>query len=174
MITAKRIELCLFNHPTPRRAGNPGRKATMKQITSSQALKKELKAMFGVTFLVTRGGRYYRVSYTDGPAYGDVRRHLEQYQDNKGDDITTDLFCGSQYVNCERHFSDGQYEAAAAILSKDFGIERTIGIDADSHELLDRVGHWTWGQWARRVLWETDLRKQVTRYTSDGGEQRLI
>jgi hypothetical protein len=146
----------------------------MKEITSSQAFKKELKTLFSVPFSVRRRGCYFHVCYDGGPAYGDVRRHLEQYQDNGNDDITTDLFCGSQYIILERHFSAEQYEAAAAILSKAFGIERTIGIDASSCELLDRVGHWTWGQWARKVLWETDLRQPVTRYTSDDGESRFV
>jgi hypothetical protein len=146
----------------------------MKEITSSQALKKELKTMFSVPFSVRRQGRYYHISYDAGPAYGDVHRHLAQYQDNGNDDMMTDLFCGSQYVILERHFSPEQYESAAAILSKAWGIERTVGMDDTSSELMDQVGCWTWGQWARKVLWETDLRKPVTTYTSERGESRLV
>lgn len=86
-----------------------------------EAITKDIKAAlvshFSWPFSVTksRGSRYINVRWTDGPTSEAVNTFTRKFNDDGNDDIMTDLFVGSQYTNCHRHFSN---DAAYPLLFK--------------------------------------------------------
>jgi len=79
---------------------------TFQEITTKD-LKKHLQVELKHKFSVTQkaGSRYIHISWTDGPTQSQAQAFCRQFDDDSGDDITTDYFGGSQYTLCIRHLT---------------------------------------------------------------------
>ena len=79
---------------------------TFQEVTTRD-LKKRLQGEFSQKFSVTQkaSSRYIHISWTDGPTQSQAQAFCRQFDDDSGDDITTDYFGGSQYTLCIRHLT---------------------------------------------------------------------
>lgn len=97
-------------------------------LNDGRELKRKLKEKFNFNFSVRRRGHWFHVDWEDGPNYKAVDSFCNSFHDNKNDDITTDLWCGSQYILLQHTISKG---ARIALLSK---LSHDMGWDAEYSE----------------------------------------
>lgn len=77
--------------------------ATYTEV-STKDMKRALETHFKWRGFSVRGGRgrYVTISWTNGPTTEQVRALTSRWNDTKNDDITTDLWVGSQYTSERR------------------------------------------------------------------------
>lgn len=100
-----------------------------KKATTAE-VKKALVKHFNHKFSVTRGrGTAYHwmhVRWVDGPPEPVVRRFMSIFNDDKNDDMMTDLWCGSQYSGESRDLSVEAFCFMAARVAKKFGLPKPV------------------------------------------------
>jgi len=82
-------------------------------VKTTAQIKKLLSKQFNWKFSVTKdrgtASHWISVSWLDGPTEKAVSAFCKQFNDNKNDDHSTDLWCGSQYTSTSRHVTAGSY-----------------------------------------------------------------
>ena len=147
------------------------------QRTATKDIKKALTNKLGHKFSVRQGkgtaSHWVHISWEDGPTTSQVQAVTNSFNDSKNDDITTDLWCGSQYTTEHRHISNKAYMWAVRKAEKNFGVTvfkvskqpnwkgegYTIYIDKENDIFLTNCDRYL-SQEVNRILHEKDFREK--------------
>ena len=97
------------------------------QKTGTKDIKKTLTSRLNHKFSVRQdkgtASHWVNISWEDGPTTSQVQAITNGFNDSKHDDMTTDLWCGSQYTTEHREISNDAYLWAVRKAEKDFGVK---------------------------------------------------